>query len=190
MARPDRIGKLYRHKWHRKLLFPDRLRRILQKPQTFLPKLVKEGMTAADIGCGTGFYAVELARIVGPAGRVFAVDLQPEMLRLAEKRARKAGFAERIDFIHCSKDKIALPVKVDFALTMWVVHEAADRLNFLRQIESVLKPGGRYLLCEPKKIVSNDLFAKICSQAESAGLEKTSVPEVGLSYAALFRKPD
>jgi len=186
MAKSDRIGKLYKHKWHKKFVFPEWLRRILQKPQTFLPQLVKEGMTVADIGCGTGFYTIELARLVGPGGKVFAVDLQAEMLKLAHKRAQKAGLAERIDFIQCSKDKIELPAKVDFALTMWVVHEAADRLNFLRQIDSVLIPDGRYLLCEPKKIVSREKFEEICSQAQQAGLEKTPAPTVALSYSALF----
>ena len=143
MARPDRIGKLYKHRWHRKLVFPDWLRRILQKPHTFLPQLVKEGMTVAEIGCGTGFYTIELARLVGAGGKVFAVDLQAEMLDLAGKRAQKANLGERIEFIQCSKEKIELPARVDFALTMWVVHEATHRVNFIRQIEKILKPHGR-----------------------------------------------
>jgi len=188
MVREDRIGKVYRHKWHRKIVFPDWLRRILQRPRSFLAGLVREGMTAADIGCGTGFYSTELAGLVGPAGKVLAVDLQQEMLDRAEKKAKKAGVLGRIEFIKCSRGEIKVHQHVDFVLTMWVVHEAADRPGFLRQIGAILKPAGKFLLAEPKKIVSEQRFEEICSEAEQAGLRKISEAKVGLSIAAIFEK--
>jgi ubiquinone/menaquinone biosynthesis C-methylase UbiE len=187
-TRTDRIGKVYKARWHRQILFPDWLRRQVQKPQRFLSPLVKPGMTVADIGCGMGFYTVELARLVGNEGRVIAVDLQQQMLERARRKATRLGLSERIEFVQCTHDDIKLSSQLDFALTMWVVHEAADRLKFLRQIAAGLKPSGKYLLAEYKKVVPKRVYIKICSEAASAGLCKIAEPQVGLSYAAVFER--
>ncbi|NTU84989.1 MAG: methyltransferase domain-containing protein, partial [Chloroflexales bacterium] len=58
----------------------NRLRRWLQNPRPILEPYVHAGMTALDIGCGPGFFTLELAQLVGPSGRVIAVDLQADML--------------------------------------------------------------------------------------------------------------
>ncbi len=149
MVKEDRIAKVYVARWYHMILIPDWLRRMLQRPQSFLPGLVKRDMTVADIGCGLGFYTIELARLVGPGGKVLAVDLQAEMLKWAQKKARKAGLSDNIEFIQCSRDDIKIPQEVDFALTMWVVHEMPARERFFRQLYEVLKPNGRYLLAKP-----------------------------------------
>src|SRR5689334_2985659 len=54
---------------------------------------LKPGQAVCDMGCGNGFYTLQLARIVGPQGRVLAVDIQPEMLHLLDSRAKEAGLA-------------------------------------------------------------------------------------------------
>ncbi|MBK9392138.1 MAG: methyltransferase domain-containing protein [Bacteroidetes bacterium] len=56
------------------------LRRMMHKPEKILSPFLKEGMTALDMGCGPGFFTVDLARLVGDGGRVIAADLQQEML--------------------------------------------------------------------------------------------------------------
>jgi len=183
------VGRVHVAKWYEVILFPDWLRSLMQKPERFLAPLVEPGMTAADIGCGMGFGTLALARLVGPDGTVFAVDLQQQMLTWAARKAQKAGLASRIEFQQCSQDDVTLSEPVDLVLTMWMVHEVPDRPRFLQQVRSILNPGGKYLLVEPKFHIGRELFETICTEAEQTGLKKTAEPMVGLSYAALFENP-
>ena len=80
--------KIYIAKLYHMIFYPDWLRRIHQRPKKFLAPLVKPGMTVADIGCGMGFYTRLLAQMVGDRGRVWAVDLQEQMLSFAKKKKR------------------------------------------------------------------------------------------------------
>jgi ubiquinone/menaquinone biosynthesis C-methylase UbiE len=59
------MAKIFVPKWYHLIWYPDWFRRVHQKPGRFLPELVKEGMAAADIGCGLGLYTVEMAKLVG-----------------------------------------------------------------------------------------------------------------------------
>jgi ubiquinone/menaquinone biosynthesis C-methylase UbiE len=171
------------------IFFPDWLRRLYQKPRKFLGELVKPGMTAADIGCGLGFYTVELARLVGESARVLAVDFQPRMLDMARKKAARKGVLERITFVQCDQDDLKLSEPVDFALTMWVTHEVPDRDRFFKQVRDILKPAGRYLLVEPTFHIKKKEYERICDEAEAAGLRRICEPRVALGRAALFAGP-
>src|SRR3974377_2079801 len=73
------------------------LRRFLQDPSTLVGPFVSAGMVVLEPGPGMGFFTLELARRVGPNGRVIAIDVQPRMLEGLRKRAAKAGLGERID---------------------------------------------------------------------------------------------
>jgi len=184
-----KIHKVHVAKWHHMILFPDWLRRLYQKPRKFLSELVKPGMTAADIGCGLGFCTVELARLVGENGEVLAVDFQPRMLDMARKKAARKGLLDRVTFIQCSQDDLKVLEPVDFALTMWVVHEVPDRDRFFKQIRDALKPDGRYLLVEPTFHIKKEEYERICDEAEAAGLRRICEPIVGLGRATLFAGP-
>ena len=182
----DKMSKVFVAKWHHLLLYPDWFRRLHQRPRKFLGELVKSGMTTADIGCGLGFYTVEIARMVGEEGRVTAVDFQPKMLGITGRKVRKAGISERVEIVQCRQDDIVVTGRFDFVLSMWVVHEVTDRERFFRQIRGILKPGGKFLLAEPKFHVSKELYKKICDEARGAGLRTIFEPWVGGSRAALF----
>ena len=182
------MSEVYVARWYHVILFPDWLRRLLQKPEKFLADFVGPGMTVADIGCGMGFCSMVLADMVGEKGLVLAVDMQAEMLNWAKRKTQKAGFSERIAFIQCSQDDIKISEPIDFALTMWMVHEVPDRERFFKQLSEVIKPGGKYLLAEPAFHVKPQLYNSICSDAETAGFRKISEPKVGLSMSTLFQK--
>jgi ubiquinone/menaquinone biosynthesis C-methylase UbiE len=180
------MAKTHIAKWYHLLLYPDWFRRLHQRPNQFLGAIIEPGMITADIGCGLGFYAIEMARMVGEKGRVLAIDFQPKMLRFTERKVRKAGFSERVKIVQCSQDDLIVSMEVDFALSMWVAHEVQDRCRFFRQIRKMLKPNGRYLLAEPRLHVGRDLYSTICNDAEEVGLERISEPAVGGSWATLF----
>jgi ubiquinone/menaquinone biosynthesis C-methylase UbiE len=73
------------------------LRRWVEYPDKIFVLFVLPGMSIVEAGCGMGYFTLPLARMVGAAGRVIAVDIQPKMLAVLSRRARKAGLSERID---------------------------------------------------------------------------------------------
>lgn len=172
--------------WWLAYTFDNPLRRFLHRPQVIFKDLVRPGMTVMDIGCGMGYFSLALAEFVGAQGCVIAVDLQPEMLKIFGKRARKAGVGDRIRTQLCEPASLNVFTKVDFVLAFWMAHETPDPEVLFRQIAAVLKPGGRLLLAEPRFHVSAALFQKIMTAAGKAGLKLESTPRIAWSRAAIF----
>lgn len=109
---------------------------------------VKPGMTVCDLGCGNGYYTLELAKQVGPTGKVLAVDIQPEMLHLLSERAKAAGI-DHIELIENTPIDPKLPENsVDLILLVDVYHEFAYPVQMLREMRKSLKPDGRIALVE------------------------------------------
>jgi len=111
---------------------------------------ISAGQTVADIGAGSGYYTVRLADLVGPTGRVFATDIQPEMLAILRKRlAGRKGGASNIELVQGTPTESKLPDGVlDLALMVDVYHELAQPQVFLRSLKRALKSGGRLVLIE------------------------------------------
>ena len=167
------------------------LRRLWQDPHRILSPLVAEGMTVLEPGPGMGFFTLELARLVGPAGRVVAVDVQPWMLAALRRRAERRRLLERIEMRQAGADGLGIPDlagRVDFALLLAMVHEVADRERFFAEIAASLKPGGRVLLAEPRGHVSEALFGKLVQLAAGNGLGVQSRPAIAASRAAVLAK--
>ncbi|HEX3725639.1 MAG TPA: class I SAM-dependent methyltransferase [Pirellulales bacterium] len=109
---------------------------------------VKPGQTVCDIGCGNGFYSLQLAELVGPAGKVLAVDIQPEMLHMLAERAREANVAN-IETIEGTETDPKLPDgAVDLILLVDVYHEFSHPAGMLKAMRRALKPDGRIALAE------------------------------------------
>jgi ubiquinone/menaquinone biosynthesis C-methylase UbiE len=164
------------------------LRKALHKPEKVLAGLIEPGMTALDIGCGPGYFSLGMARLVGPQGRVIAADVQEDMLARVRGHAEKEGLLERINLHHCSPTRIGLAETVDFALAFWMVHEVPDRQAFLGEIYSLLKPGGRLLVVEPKMHVNQASFAETLKVAAAAGFTTLGERKVAISRAMLLGK--
>lgn len=174
--------------WWFAYTFDNPLRRLLQPTAKILASYIQQGMTALDIGCGMGYFTLELARQVGPQGRVIAIDLQEQMLRRVEKRAARRGMMDRITLHQCRSDQLGIQEQADFILTFWMVHEVPDTDSFLNQIHCVIREGGKWLLAEPKGHTSQSQFDALLSEARAAGFHQTGYPEVRFSYAALLEK--
>jgi ubiquinone/menaquinone biosynthesis C-methylase UbiE len=167
------------------------LRRLAQDPRKILAGHVREGMVVLEPGPGLGFFTLELARMVGPRGRVIAVDVQPRMLDGLRKRAAKAGLASRVEGRIATSETMGLDGdsgRVDFVLVFAVVHEVPDQAGFLRQLGAALKPGGRMLLAEPKGHVSKSDFEETLRLASAVGLRMEGTPNVARSHAAVLIK--
>lgn len=128
----------------RRFLYDDPERRKWLVPETILSRAgLAPGMTFADIGCGEGYFAIPAARIVGPAGRVIAVDINPDSIA----RLKENAFAERLGNITAlpgsAESTIPCERCADFAFLGTVLHDFADPTAALRNIRAILKPGGR-----------------------------------------------
>ena len=105
-------------------------------------------MVVADIGAGTGYYSRRIAARLGPRGRVYAVDVQPEMLALLRENAVKAGL-HNIEPVLAAPDDVHLPAEsIDLALLVDVYHELSAPYEVLASTVRALRPGGRVVFVE------------------------------------------
>ncbi len=166
-------------------------RKLLQSPEKILRPHLAAGMWALDLGAGMGFFSLPLARLVGAAGKVVCVDLQAKMIAGLNRRAARAGLAPRIEARVCAADSLQLgdlASRLDFALAFAMVHEVPDPERLFAEIQAVLKPGGRLLVCEPVGHVTPDAFAATVALARRAGFEVVARPRVALSHGVLLEK--
>ena len=172
--------------WWMAYTFDNPLRRLIHKPQKVLGNYVKEGMTVMDLGCGMGHFSIGMAGLVGPTGKVIAVDLQQKMLDIMERRAQQASLAGRI-FPHlCRADDIGIEEPFDFILAFWMVHELPDQEKFFKQLKTGLAADGNILIAEPKMHVTAEAFEKTLDIAQSCGLQCIERPDIRFSRTALL----
>ncbi len=162
-----------------------------QKPGEILRDYVREGMIVFEPGPGMGFFTLELARRVGPSGKVVVVDVQPKMLVGLKRRAAKAGMLDRIDARLVAADSMNvsdLAGKVDFTLAFALVHEMPSAEAFFKEVARVSKPVSLVLLAEPGGHVKEQDFEAELRYAQNAGfvaVERLTVPH---SRAVLLKK--
>lgn len=130
-------------------VFDDPARDEWQKPAEVIRALgLAPDATVADIGAGTGYFAVRLSPAV-PRGRVYAVDVETEMVKYLALRAAAQGLANVIA-VRGSPDDPRLPGKVDLALLVDVYHHIEDREFYFSKLRGMLKPGGRLVVIDFK----------------------------------------
>lgn len=177
--------------WWLGYLLASPLRRLMQDPAAIVGPYVREGMTVLEPGPGMGFFTLEMARRVGPSGRVVAVDVQPRMLTGLMRRVGKAGLAPRVDVRLAQADSMGLQDlagTVDFTLAMAVVHEMPSASRLFKEAAAAMKPGATLLLAEPSGHVKEYLFAEELKAAVDAGFTVAERPTVRRSLAVLLTR--
>ena len=127
-------------------------REVEEEPDKALDALGSlAGLTVADVGAGSGYFTVRLASRVGPAGRVFANDLQSEMLKMLTARLARERLTN-VTLVQGAVDDPKLPASsLDLAIMVDVYHEFSEPQKMLRGLRAALKPGGRLVLLEYRK---------------------------------------
>lgn len=111
---------------------------------------LSSGMCIADIGCGPGFFSLPAADIVGKSGKVYAVDIQKEMLE--ELKNRNPPQNVHVHIVHSSENHIPIEDGTcDIVFTAFVFHETSDPILFLKELKRLLRPGGKLLLLDWQK---------------------------------------
>jgi len=153
------------------------IRRLIQPPVKIVGPYIQEGNTVIDMGCGPGYFTIDMARMVGAKGMVIAVDIQTKMLERVRKKAQKHGLAERIVYHIADSDHIGLNQTADFILAYYMIHETPDMMNTLQELKNLLKDGGKILVVEPKMHVSRTAFEKMIQIAAGIGLKAVAFPK-------------
>jgi ubiquinone/menaquinone biosynthesis C-methylase UbiE len=165
-----------------------RLRRWLQNPQKLVGPYLKAGMTVLDVGCGPGFFSIEMARMVGASGRVIGADLQAGMLQKLRDKIQGTELESRIVLHQCGQQRVGWPGAVDFVLAFYMVHELPNQDAFFREIGSLLTSNGHAFIVEPPFHVSKADFEDMVRKARNAGLTPVANPRVLLSKTVLLKK--
>jgi predicted methyltransferase len=113
---------------------------------------VKPGLTVADIGAGSGYYTVRLARRVGPTGYVYAEDVVPEYLERLTQRVKSEGLAGNVTVVRGDPHDPRLPpVSLDLALLVHMYHEVQQPYGLLWNLHPALRPGARVAVIDARK---------------------------------------
>jgi ubiquinone/menaquinone biosynthesis C-methylase UbiE len=159
---------------------------------------VRKGSAVADVGAGTGFFTLQFAEAVGPAGKVYAVDIAPRFLQLIAKRAAAAGY-QNVVTVRGSAKSIEVPsASVDLVFICDTYHHFEDPKSSLASIRRALRPGGELMVVdfkrEPGKTAEwirehvragQDVVTR---EIEAAGFQKLEeVPLLKENYVLRFR---
>lgn len=153
------------------------LRRLFQNPSKIVGEYINKGDTVFEIGCGPGFFTIDIAKLVGISGKVIAIDKQQHMLDKNKKKAIKYDVSDRIEF-HLSNSKdIGLNKKADFIFLYYTVHAVENIKTFLSQVKDLLKENGEVLIVEPNIHVEKEYFKNMIKIITKIGFKIKEYPQ-------------
>lgn len=166
----------------------DPARDAYQKPHEVIEALaIKPGEIVADIGAGSGYFTLRIARHVGPAGHVYGVDVNPDMIRHLNQRVRDAGVLN-VSTVLAPPDDPFLPQPVDRFVIVDVWHHVENQPAYLAAMKKLLKPGGQIVMIDfhkrdmpvgppaAMKIAREDLIAQMTANGFQLAAEHTFLP--------------
>ena len=205
LANPDGIGKRYMGReiagvmgWQGAAWLEREEREKEERTDLLLKALaLKPGMTVADIGAGTGYLSRRMASVVAPEGKVLAVDVQPEMVRMLKRLAQQKGLSNIVPSLGTDTDVKLPAATVDLAIMVDVYHELAYPFEVMESIIRALKPGGQLVFIEyraedanvPIKALHKMSEAQVRREAEVHALVwDRTVATLPWQHMVVFRK--
>jgi len=144
-------------------------------------------MTVLDMGCGPGFFTVEMARMLKGLGKVIAADLQEGMLDIVKAKIKGTHFEKLVDMHRCESGKMGITTQVDFILAFYILHELPDQKKFFEEVKSILKPDGKILIVEPTSHVTAKEFEILINDLKNSGFEIIKRPKILFSRSVLLK---
>jgi ubiquinone/menaquinone biosynthesis C-methylase UbiE len=171
-----------------------------QRPDQIMDALrISEGSVVADLGAGGGWFTIRLARRVGPNGRVYAEDIQPQMIEAIARRVAREGLKDRVQPLLGTANDPKLKVPVDAVLIVDAFHEMEQPTVLLHNVALALKPNGRLGIVEfkqdgggPGPLMSERVEPeRVVRNAQEAGLRVCSVETfLRYQYMLVFVRAD
>lgn len=148
------INRLYQHpdvdQWEHAFERPGR--EVYDRRKAVVAALaLRPGMVVADVGAGTGLYTGLLARAVGPTGRVYAVDISTNFVRIIERRARAWGLNNVVGIVNTPRRVDLAPGSLDLAFVCDTYHHFEYPQDMLQAVRRALKPGGSLVIIDYRK---------------------------------------
>ncbi len=158
-------NRTHLHPLERSKNLDSRLRRIMQNPHKILKKYIQPEMTVLDLGCGTGYFTLELAKLVGLGGKVVAIDVQSGMLDLLKQKIQGTELTKQIEIFQEIKyiDKI------------------------ISELSTIVKSETQILISEQKFHVSKQTFELIIKKMENNGYKVVEKPKIFLSRTVIMK---
>jgi ubiquinone/menaquinone biosynthesis C-methylase UbiE len=164
-----------------------KIRRLLQNPDKILSKYVQTGMNVLDYGCGVGYFTIPISKMVGSIGKVYAVDIQQEMLEKLGVKLSKTDIKNVVPVLK-GTHKLNIAEKIDLAIAIYVVHEVRNQKEFFLEINSILNPHGKLIVIEPNIIVQKKHFNKTIEYAVQSGFAELNTLNSFMSKSRVFQK--
>jgi ubiquinone/menaquinone biosynthesis C-methylase UbiE len=170
-------------------VFDDPARDEWQKPAAVVSAMaIAPGMTIADVGAGTGYFEPHLSKAAGPGGKVLAIDIEADMVRWTNERAKREGLANVEAQLGAPNDPKLAPASVDRVLVVDTWHHVEDRAAYARKLAAALRPGGIVFIVDFTKesphgppVQARLTPEEISADLKGAGLEPKKV-EVALPH--------
>ena len=171
-----------------------------EQPQKAIAQFnLKPGRMVGDVGAGTGFYSLRIAKLIGPNGMVYANDIQPAMLERLTAKANEAHVSNVVTVLGTESDPKLPAGKLDLVILVDVYHEFSRPQRMLQGIRESLKPGGRLVLLEfrkedpsvPIRLEHKMSIAEVKAEVLPEGytFEKV-VDKLPWQHIIFFRKPE
>jgi ubiquinone/menaquinone biosynthesis C-methylase UbiE len=185
---PNGSGKFYQGReialvmGHEAADWLDRPEREAEEAPSLLIKSLglKPGMVIADIGAGSGYLTFPMARLVGPKGKAYAVDIQPEMLTIVQQKARSLGIKNVATVLGATADPKLPANSCDLELLVDVYHELDQPYEMGLAMKKALKPGGRLVLVEYRKEDLNVPIKEVHKMSEAQVRKEMAL--IGLKF--------
>lgn len=176
-------------------VFDDPARDAWQQPERVIAALeLSPAMVVADIGAGTGYFAMRLARAV-PQGQVIATDIEPDMVKYMTERARREGLGNVRAVVTPPADPQLAEASVDRILVVDVWHHIDDRAGYARALARALKPGGKLAIVDftaaathgppaEHRLPPDEVLGELRRAGLTASLSPTALPEQYIAIGA------
>jgi ubiquinone/menaquinone biosynthesis C-methylase UbiE len=168
-------------------------RRRIQPPRQLIERAgIKNGMQVLDLGCGSGAFTPSIARVVGGKGKVYALDIQADMLKQLERKLSRPENRDIKNVKLIESSAYELPIEdgsLDMVSMVTVLPEIPDRNRALAEVKRVLKPGGLLAVSELFPDPDYPWKSTTIKFGESAGFVVEKVSGNFFNYTVRFRKP-
>lgn len=156
-------------------------RETWQQPDRVLRELeIAPGQAIADVGAGSGYFTFRFAGAVGPLGKVYAVDIDPEMTEYIARQAGARGLAH-IETVPAAVDDPKIPQPVDLIFVSNTYHHLQNRADYFRRVQRYLRPGGRVAIVEYSG--RDNWFARFFGHSTSAETIRSEMRAAGFQLA-------